>query len=517
MDLQEMFTVTVLWSWHQQPFTAAPLRRIIPITSSVVGSMSPLVFTAATATALTLSLIWALVRTRQRLKVETTALEAASRKVQELSRRLSPILDIESQVARAREAADRARADAERSAAQLNSELEALRSKYTTGLKRYEELDKAVRSLEENLEAIDLALYRPHFTYTDSESYKQALLQVRDAQKNLIKGGQATVCGTSWRVGGSAREGERMVKQNEKLFLRAFNAESDSAIANVNWNNRTVMETRINKAFDALNKLGTVLQVAVTPQYRDSRLEELRLVFEAAELKQQEREEQRQLRAEQREEERAQRELQREQDEATKDEARFEKAIARAQAELAAARETEREAMLARIRELETDLAEAHDRKERAIAQAQLTKVGHVYIISNLGAFGGDVVKIGLTRRLEPEERVRELGDASVPFPFDIHALIYSENAPELEAKLHERFWQRRVNWANDRKEFFRVPLADVQDALHMLGIQSELLTVPEAREYRETMAIHSRATAEDAEDRVVTQTAPFPSDPFSP
>jgi hypothetical protein len=259
------------------------------------------------------------------------------------------------------------------------------------------------------------------------------------------------------------------------------------------------------------------LQVALTPQYRDARLEELRLVFEAADLKEKEREEQRRIRAEQREEERVQRELRKEQEEAARDEARFEKALAKANAELAAARETEREAMLARIRELETDLAGAHDRKERAVAQAQLTKVGHVYIISNLGAFGGDVVKIGLTRRLDPEERVKELGDASVPFPFDIHALIYSENAPELAAKLHEQFWQRRINWANDRKEFFRVPLADVQDALHTLGLQSELLTVPEAREYRETMAVHARATPQPADDRAEPQAAHFPSDPFAP
>jgi len=479
--------------------------------------MSPLLLTTAAAAALALGLAWSLARTRQRLQAQTTALAGARRKVQELTHRLSPILDIEREVEKVRAAADRALSDAKRSVAEANAELEALRTKYATGLKRHEELEKAVRSLQESLEDIDLGLYKPHFTYADSESYKQALLRIRSVQKDLIKDGLATVCGTAWTVGGSTREGERMVKQNEKLFLRAFNAESDSAIANVSWNNRSVMEARINKAFDALNKLGTVLQVALTPQYRDARLEELRLVFEAAEFKQKEREEQRRIRDEQREEERVQRELQKEQEEAARDEARFEKALAKANSELAAARETEREAMLARIRELETDLASAHDRKERAVAQAQLTKVGHVYIISNLGAFGGDVVKIGLTRRLEPEERVQELGDASVPFPFDIHALIYSENAPELEAKLHEHFWERRINWANDRKEFFRVPLAEVQEALHALGLQSELLTVPEAREYRETMAAYARAISTPAENRAELPAAQFPSDPFAP
>ena len=479
--------------------------------------MSPLVYAAATATAIALGLAWSLARARQHLKAQAAALERTNHRVRELSQRLSPILKIEDEVTKAREAADRARADADRTIGQLNAEIETLRSKYTIGLNRHEELDQAVRSLEENLEAIDLGLYRPHFTYSDSESYKRTLTQIRDAQKGLIRGGLATICGTSWTVGGSTREGERMVKQTEKLFLRAFNAESDSAIANVSWNNRTVMETRINKTFDALNKLGTVLHVALTTQYRDARLEELRLVYEAAEFKQKEREEQRRIRAEQREEERVQRELQKEQEDATRDEARFEEALAKAHTELAAARETEREAMIARIRDLESDLAQAHDRKERAVAQAQLTKVGHVYVISNLGAFGNDVVKIGLTRRLEPEERVKELGDASVPFPFDVHALIYSENAPELEARLHEHFWERRLNWANDRKEFFRVPLADVQDALNKLGLQAELSTVPEAREYRETMAIQTRATRDLADDRAVVPEPLFPRDPFAP
>ena len=136
--------------------------------------------------------------------------------------------------------------------------------------------------------------------------------------------------------------------------------------------------------------------------------------------------------------------------------------------------------MLARIRDLEADLAAAHDRKERAIAQAQLTKVGHVYVISNVGALGEGMFKLGLTRRLNPEERVRELGDASVPFPFGIRALIYSENAPELESKLHNRFWDRRVNWANNRKEFFRASLEEVAAAIRECGISTEVLAIPD-------------------------------------
>ena len=172
--------------------------------------------------------------------------------------------------------------------------------------------------------------------------------------------------------------------------------------------------------------------------------------------------------------------------------------------------------MQAKIIQLEADLAAAHERKARAIAQAQLTKAGHVYIISNVGAFGEGVLKIGLTRRLEPEERIQELGDASVPFPFDIHALIYSENAPELEARLQNHFWDKRLNWVNDRKEFFRIPLNEVSTELHQLGLGVDVLSVPEAKEYRQTVVAlaenETKLTGIEAK-----HIAPkFPSDPFS-
>jgi Domain of unknown function (DUF4041)/T5orf172 domain len=331
----------------------------------------------------------------------------------------------------------------------------------------------------------------------------------------MIRTGRAATCGTSWTVGGSQREGERMVKQYQRLILRAFNAESEAAIANVSWNNYRVMRERIESAFGALNKLGTVMQISLNGGYKEARLQELQLVFEAAEKRQQEREQQRRLRAEQQEEERVQRELQREREEAEKDEAKYEKEIARARRDMEKARDAEREAMLARIRQLEGDLAAAHDRKERAIARAQLTKVGHVYVISNLGAFGEGVLKIGLTRRLDPEERVRELGDASVPFPFDIHALIYSENAPELETKLHNHFWDRRVNWANDRKEFFQVSLEEVASAISECGFSADVSVVPEAKEYRQTVAAIDASKQQSTSKAAASAPSRFPLDPF--
>jgi multidrug efflux pump subunit AcrA (membrane-fusion protein) len=223
------------------------------------------------------------------------------------------------------------------------------------------------------------------------------------------------------------------------------------------------------------------------------------------------------VRAEQREEERVQRELQKEQEEAEKDEAKYEKALEKARSELGAAIDAEREAMLARVQALEADLAAAHSRKERAMAQAQLTKMGHVYVISNIGAFGEGVLKIGLTRRLDPEERIKELGDASVPFPFDLHALIYSENAPALESELHNRFWERRLNWANDRKEFFTASLEEVNAVLKELRLEASVLGVPEAREYRETLVAIGKSRSAPGVDAAALPARGLPEDPFAP
>jgi hypothetical protein len=148
------------------------------------------------------------------------------------------------------------------------------------------------------------------------------------------------------------------------------------------------------------------------------------------------------------------------------------------------------EGLSTKIRELELLLQAAQEQKEKAISMAQLTKSGHVYIISNIGSFGEDVYKIGMTRRLEPMDRVRELGDASVPFGFDVHALVYSDNAPELENALHKKFADNRLNLINNRREFFHVNIDQIEKMLLNMGHSLTLTKLAEAREYRETVSI---------------------------
>ena len=356
-------------------------------------------------------------------------------------------------------------------------------------------------SVEEALDIQAFGFYQPRYGFESSAQYVVRLKVVRDEQQALLKADTATHCATEWKVGGSAAEGRKMVKNQSKLMLRAFNGECDAAIAKVKYDNVTAMEERITKSSEAVNKLGLVQHVSITNRYFGLKLAELRLVHEHREKVQQEKDEQRRVKEQMREEQQAQAEIDRAKADAEKEEAVSTAALAKAKAELsitdAAGKQHEKlEALVVR---LETELTGALDRKAKAIARAQLTRSGHVYVLSNIGSFGDGIYKIGMTRRLEPLERVDELGDASVPFPFDVHAIIYSEDAPQLEHSLHKAFAARRVNMVNHRKEYFRVTLDDIRDAVQKLHGLVTFLLVAEAEEYRKTRAAIDAPPADPA------------------
>lgn len=369
--------------------------------------------------------------------------------------------------------------------------LQELNESYKKGLALHQSLEQEISLYQDGLEISSYGLHKPQFSFDTSERFKHELDLNYDKQKRLIKDDNAVVCNTEWTVGGSKVEGRRMTNQYKKLMLFAFNGECDGLIAKVRWNNASKTKERIIKTFDAINKLGVTQNVFITQDFLQLKLDELALTYEYEQKKYEEREEQRLIREQMREEEKAQRELEKAQKEAEDEERRFQKALEKAKQELQGANTVNASALQEQIKELEEKLQAAHDRKERAIAQAQLTKVGHIYIISNLGSFGEDVYKIGMTRRLDPLDRVKELGDASVPFQFDIHAIIYSENAPQLEYDLHRKFADRRLNRVNHKKEFFKVSLEEIEAFVNQhANAEIEFTKLAEAREYRETLSM---------------------------
>jgi hypothetical protein len=362
--------------------------------------------------------------------------------------------------------------------------------------KKISVLRAKLKGLEEQEIVEDFGFYESKYDFQEAEEYKQRLDKIRAQQKQMIKDKQAAVCHTQWSVGGSAKEGKKMTDNFLKLVLRAFNGECDASVVKVKYNNVQTMENRIRKTYDDLNKLSQTTHCEITSRYLDLKLQELWLTHEYQERKYQEQEEQRIIREQMREEEKALRELEKSRQDAENEERRYQEALEKARRDVESATGKAQEKLLSQIEELQKRLAEAEANKERAISQAQLTKSGHVYIISNIGSFGEDVYKIGMTRRLEPIDRVKELGNASVPFPFDVHAMIFSENAPELESRLHKRFDNRRMNKENKRKEFFRVSLdeivrvvREIDQELKICKSEVTFTKIAKATDYRKTLA----------------------------
>lgn len=410
-------------------------------------------------------------------------LSKANLRIQELSDSLDPyrpIMDINQTLA-----------DKTKEYEAMQKAAEELRAKYQQGKELLAKLERDVNLYETELDLIDFGIYKPVFQLDDSEGYKALLTETMNRQKDLINRDKAAICTTTWSVGGSEAQGRVMINRYIKLMLRAFNGEADSLIAKVKWNNATRFEERIRRAHEAINKLGSTNQVFITDEYLQLKLDELHLTHELEMKKYEEKEEQRQIREQMREEEKAQRELEKAQRDAEEEEKRFERALELAQRKLEKAQGMELEQLNSQILELQQRLEQAHEAKERAISRAQMTRSGHVYIISNIGSFGEDTYKIGMTRRLEPLDRVKELGDASVPFEFDVHAMIYADDAPALENTLHKTFDEKRVNRINYRKEFFNVRLEEIEEAIKSTtDAEFHLTKLAEAREYRETLSL---------------------------
>jgi hypothetical protein len=394
--------------------------------------------------------------------------------------RFSKIISIESEI----ESKNKEFSEIQENATELND-------KFVSAKSIFKELEKDIKLYQNDLEFVELGIYEPIFDLETSEKYKERITQIVTKQKQLIKGGNACVCNTEWTVGNSRKQGEIMTRRYINLTLRAFNGECDSLISKVRWNNIKRFEERIKKAFIAINKLGKSNNTFITDKYLKLKLDELHLIYELAHKKHQEKEEAKAIRDEQREEERAQREFEKARKDAEVEEKRFQKALERAKKDLGLVSGEKLDELNSQIQQLEQNLKEAHEAKERAISRAQETKSGHVYIISNLGSFGENVYKIGMTRRLEPMDRVKELGDASVPFTFDLHAMIFSENAPELENLLHKEFDDRRINKVNYRKEYFRVSLDEIEQVIiNKYEKEVDFIKVIEAQQFRETKSI---------------------------
>jgi len=319
----------------------------------------------------------------------------------------------------------------------------------------------------------------------------ERLRMAREASKAMIKSGQAASCDY-------AEANRRAIAIN--FVIDAYNGKVDSVLSRTKQDNYGKLEQEIRDAFTLVNAHGEAFRNArITETYLTSRLEELKWATIAMEIKDREKEEQRAIKERIREEERARKEFERAIKEAEREEEVVKKAIEKARKEIEAADGEKRAMYEAKLADLTQRLKDAEEKNQRALSMAQRTRMGNVYVISNVGSFGENIYKIGMTRRLEPLDRVRELGDASVPFEFDVHAMIPSQDAPKLEHDLHQRFLRSQVNKVNPRKEFFRLSIADIKATVEAMDIEAKWTMSAEAADYRETLALEKRL-AEDAE-----------------
>jgi len=426
-----------------------------------------------------------------KLKIEKETSEGVIKQLQD---RFKGILDIDAEII-----------SLNKEKSGLEAKTEQLKSKYKEKKGIFDSLRTELAVYDERLSFGEMGIYEPHFDYQDSETFKDAITDVREELKTMVSEKTAVTCATEWTVDGSRAKGRTKTGRNIRLALRAFNNECDVAIANAKWNNVKAMEKRIANARVQIDKLNASNHITIEAPYFDLKLKELRLTHEYREKKKIEKDE----RAEAARLAREESKLLKDAALAQKKEDEFQRLLNLARKEIGVATSEELAAASDRVKQLENQLEEAQQRNERAQAMAEKTKSGYVYVISNIGSFGEGVIKIGMTRRLEPHDRVKELGDASVPFLFDTHAMIYSEDAPALEKALHAAYKGHRVNAANSRKEFFRVEVEDVRHTVLNLAPDTEFFTDIEAREFRETIAKRKR----HADEQVECETKEFPDE----
>ncbi|MCI8655448.1 MAG: DUF4041 domain-containing protein [Clostridia bacterium] len=360
-----------------------------------------------------------------------------------------------------------------------------------------EEKKKLVIQLDDDILFQDFSLYKPIYDFATSEEYKDKLNEIRNKQKESIKNKTAVSFSSNWTVNGSKSQGKKMINDSVKQILRTFNIECENVIDRVKFNNYDSMKARIHKSYNSLNNLNSVNQIHLNQKYLDYKLNELALAYEYQRKKQEEKEEQKKLRAELREQAQVQKELEEARKNTLKDKEHYEKAINKINSQLETETdENKKNDLLQKKSELEAHLNEIIKKLEDIDYRQKNQKAGYVYIISNIGSFGENVYKIGMTRRLDPEDRIDELSDASVPFNFDIHAMIFTEDAPALEAALHKAFENKKVNMINHRREFFNVTLEEIKEVVTKNFDKTvEFINTPTAEQYRETRKIKEQLT----------------------
>lgn len=377
------------------------------------------------------------------------------------------------------------------------NELNNLVIKINNNTRELNEIRKEIALVEETLDMQEYGLYEPKYNFINSTAYKERLDAVRKQQKQMIKDKTAAVGTREWSINGDTRQGKAFINTNIKQILRSFNNETEVIINKVKHSNVESSKKRIQKSFDQLNRLYEREYVSLTKSYLNLKVDEMNIAYEYEVKKQEEKELLREEREREREEKKLQKKLEKEKNKFNRENDKLQKEINKVRDELTTAADKEKAKLEKEIKELKEALNRNNEEIGKIDEWRETPGAGYVYIISNIGSFGKNVFKIGVTRRDNPDERIRELSSASVPFRYDTHVFIFSKDAFALEKELHDRFNDSRVNKVNRRKEFFNITIDDVKQIVeeNKADIHS-FVEHPDAEEYYDTLKIEEQLNA---------------------
>ena len=363
-----------------------------------------------------------------------------------------------------------------------NELLSSLESQVTAA--RKDLIDLQENAVSETTSQIANSLDYSSYDSLTSEECKNTLSLLLQDEKELVKNNKAVDVFSSFP--------KKQINNNVKQILRCFNAECENISLSVTVKNIDSLRNKITKSFDSLNHIFEADGFSLSKEMLEYKLKELTLMYNYEKKKAEEKEIQKAIKEQMLEEEKVRRELENKKKEIEKDQKHFSNEVSKMMKYIQNTdSEVEKQLYADKLKELEEKIKSLEAEKADVIYREENAKAGFVYIISNIGSFGEDVYKIGMTRRLEPLDRIKELSSASVPFEFDVHAMIFSDDAPALETALHHHFDDKRVNKINPRKEFFRVSLDDIEAYVSDNYDSSvEFTTVPVAKEYRDTLAM---------------------------
>ena len=372
----------------------------------------------------------------------------------------------------------------------LNREVDGVRGQVAAAAAELSSRQADIAATEASLldlrgavEVQELGLYDYEHPAEDSVALATQLEALRADIKTAVRTGRATQATSNFTFNNSTAKGAKFVRDMSKLMLRSYNAEAENCVKAVRAGNLATAQKRLTTAMEQIARLGTMIDLRITSYFHQLRLRELELANRHLRAVQAEKEADRAHREELREQRKAEKELAAEKARLEKERGHYANTIAALEAN---GDHEGAERMRARLADVEHAI-------ENVDYRAANIRAGYVYVISNVGSFGHDVVKIGLTRRLEPMDRVNELGDASVPFRFDVHALFFADDAVSIEAMLHQHFADRRINQINLRREYFRTTPTEVREVLKAHSVELlDFKLEPAAEEYMATRALQA-------------------------